>query len=53
MLAGYLYQRLKSSDYFYSAYQFGFTPTTLLPTNQQAPNYTVNTIFVAYRYSFR
>lgn len=53
VLAGYLYQRLKSSDYFYSAYQFGFTPTTLLPTNQQAPNYTVNTIFVAYRYSFR
>jgi hypothetical protein len=53
ILAGYVYQRLKSSDYFYSAYQLGFTPTTLLPTNQQAPNYTVNSIFVAYRYSFR
>lgn len=53
LLAGYLYQRLKSTDYFYNAYQLGFTPTTLLPTNQQAPNYSVNSVFVAYRYSFR
>ena len=52
-LAGYLYQRLKSNDYFYNAYQFGFTPTSLLPTGQKAPNYSVNTVFVAYRYSFR
>lgn len=50
---GYLYQRLKSSDYYYSAYQFGFTPTSLLPTGQQAPNYSVNTVFATYRYSFR
>jgi hypothetical protein len=50
---GYLYQRLKSNDYYYSAYQFGFTPTSLLPTNMQAPNYSVNTVFVAYRFSFR
>ena len=53
VMLGYLYQRLKSNDYFYSAYQYGFTPTSLLPTNQQAPNYSVNTVFVAYRYSFR
>ena len=53
ILAGYTYQRLKSNDYFYNAYQLGFTPTGLLPTNQQAPNYSVNTVFVAYRYSFR
>ena len=51
--AGYLYQRLKASDYFYNAFQYGFTPTSLLPTNQSAPNYTVNTVFVAYRYNFR
>jgi MtrB/PioB family decaheme-associated outer membrane protein len=51
--AGYLYQRLKSNDYYYYAFQLGFTPTGLLPTNQQAPNYSVNTVFVAYRYSFR
>lgn len=53
LMLGYLYQRLKSNDYFYNAYQYGFTPTSLLPTNQQAPNYSVNTVFVAYRYSFR
>jgi MtrB/PioB family decaheme-associated outer membrane protein len=53
MFLGYLYQRLKSNDYYYSAYLLGYTPTTLLPTNQQAPNYTVNTVFLAYRYSFR
>jgi len=51
--AGYLYQRLKSNDYYYNAFQLGFTPTGLLPTNQQAPNYSVNSVFVAYRYSFR
>jgi len=51
--AGYMYQRLKSNDYYYYALQLGFTPTSLLPTNQQAPNYSVNTVFVAYRYSFR
>lgn len=53
LTVGYLYQRLKSDDYFYSAYQYGFTPTSLLPTNQQAPNYSVNTVFAVYRYSFR
>jgi MtrB/PioB family decaheme-associated outer membrane protein len=50
---GYLYQRLKSSDYFYSAYQYGFNPTAMISTNQQAPNYSVNTVFAVYRYSFR
>jgi MtrB/PioB family decaheme-associated outer membrane protein len=53
LFLGYLYQKLKASDYFYNAYQLGFTPTSLLPTNQVAPNYTVNAVFVAYRYSFR
>ena len=53
LMLGYLYQRLKSNDYFYNAYQYGFTPASLLPTNQQAPNYSVNTGCVAYRYSFR
>lgn len=50
---GYLYQRLKSNDYYYNAYQFGFTPTTLLPTGQKAPDYSVNTVFAAYRYTFQ
>jgi MtrB/PioB family decaheme-associated outer membrane protein len=53
LFVGYLYQRLKSSDFYYNAYLLGFTPTSLLPTNQVAPNYTVNSVFVAYRYSFR
>ncbi len=52
-LLGYTYQRLKSNDYFYNAYQFGYTPTTIIPTGQQAPNYSVNTVFLAYRFSFR
>src|ERR1039457_4406341 len=50
---GYMYQHLKSTDFFYNAYQTGSTPTTLLPTNQQAPSYSVNTLFVAYNFMFR
>lgn len=52
VLGGYEYQKLKSSDPFYNAYQYGYTPTTLLPTNQQAPNYDVNVVYLAYRYTF-
>ncbi|WP_296660360.1 MtrB/PioB family decaheme-associated outer membrane protein [Paraburkholderia sp.] len=50
--AGYIYQRLISNDYFYNAYAFGFTPTSLTPSNQVSPNYTENIVFVTYRYSF-
>jgi len=53
VIAGYMYQRLKSNDYYYNAYLYGFTPTSMLPTKQRTPNYSVNTVFVAYRYSFR
>lgn len=53
VVMGYTYQRLKSSDYYYNAYQYGFTPTTLLSTNQQAPSYTVNVVYAAYKYSFQ
>jgi hypothetical protein len=49
---GYLYQHLKSTDYMYNAYQYGSTPSTLLPTNQQAPSYTVNVISASYVHSF-
>ncbi len=48
-----MYQRLKADDYYYNAYQTGFTPTTLLPTNQQAPSYSVNVVYAAYRYTFK
>jgi MtrB/PioB family decaheme-associated outer membrane protein len=51
--AGYLYQKLDSNDYYYSAYQLGSTAVTVLPTNQQAPSYTVNVIALSYLYNFR
>jgi MtrB/PioB family decaheme-associated outer membrane protein len=53
ILGGYQYQRLKSNDYLYNAFQYGFTPSGLMPTNQVAPNYTVNAVYLAYRYSFK
>lgn len=49
---GYLYQHLTSSDFFYTAYQYGGTPTTMLPTNQRAPSYSVNVIAASYLYNF-
>ncbi len=48
----YMYQHLTSNDYLYTAYQYGGTPTTMLPTNQQAPSYKVNVIAVSYSYMF-
>jgi len=53
VVMGFVHQKLKADDYYYNAYQLGFTPTTLMPTNQQAPNYSVNVVYAAYRYSFR
>jgi hypothetical protein len=53
IIMGYTYQHLASDDFFYNAYQYSYTPATLLPTNQQAPSYQVSAIFAAYRYSFR
>jgi hypothetical protein len=50
---GYIYEKLKSNDYFYNYYQFGFSGTTTMPTNQQAPSFTENVVFATYRYSFR
>jgi hypothetical protein len=47
----YSYQHLKSTDYMYDGYQYG-TGTNYLPTNQPAPNYTVNLIAVSYLHSF-
>jgi hypothetical protein len=53
IMLGYTFQRLTSDDYLYNAYQYGFTPATLLPTNQQSPTYNISAVFVAYRYIFR
>jgi hypothetical protein len=50
--AGYLFQRLNSTDYMYNNYQYGSTPATLMPTNQQAPNYSVNVVSLSYDISY-
>jgi hypothetical protein len=50
---GYLYRRLKSDDFYYNGLQNTFTPSGVLPTNQQAPNYAVNMVFASFIYSFK
>ena len=49
---GYIYQNLKSTDYYYNAYQMGYTPTSLMPSDQKAPSYAVNVITASYLYNF-
>lgn len=49
---GYLFQQLKSNDYYYNGLQYGYTPSTLMPTNQQSPNYSVNVVTASYIYNF-
>jgi len=41
---GYIYQKLNSSDYFYNGEQYGYTPNRVMPTNLQAPNYSVSVV---------
>ena len=49
----YLYQRLVSNDAsYYSAQQYGSTPTGVMPTNQNSGSYNVNVITLGYTYSF-
>lgn len=50
---GYLYQKLSSTDYFYNGYQYTYTPTGVMPTNQQSGSYTVNAVAASYIYSFK
>lgn len=45
---GYAYQRLNASDYYYNAYQYGNTPATLMPSNQQVGEYAVNLVSLSY-----
>jgi MtrB/PioB family decaheme-associated outer membrane protein len=49
----YLYRRLHGDDYFYNGYQYGYTPNTLLATNQQPGNYSVNIVAASYIYNFK
>ncbi len=53
VIMGFIYQRLDSNDYYYNAYQMGYTPTSMMPTNQQPPSYSASTVFMVYNYSFR
>lgn len=53
VVVGYLYRRLSSDDYYYNGLQYGFTPTTLMATNQQAGSYSDNVISASYIYSFK
>jgi MtrB/PioB family decaheme-associated outer membrane protein len=48
----YMYQQMRSTDYYYNGLQTGFNSNTMLPTNQQAPNYKVNVIAASYSYLF-
>jgi MtrB/PioB family decaheme-associated outer membrane protein len=52
VVVGYLYQHLKSDDYYYNGLQYLYTPTSLLPTNQQSGSYSVNVISATYVYAF-
>ena len=48
----YWYQHLYSNDYYYNGLQTGYTPTSVLPTNQSSPSYSVNVISANYTYTF-
>jgi MtrB/PioB family decaheme-associated outer membrane protein len=50
---GYIWQRLSSDDYLYNGYQYTYTPTGVLPTNQQSGTYSQNVIYTTFTYSFR
>lgn len=48
----YLHQRLTGSDYYFNGLQYGFTPTGVLPTNQQPGAYSVHVVALTYIYNF-
>lgn len=49
---GVQFQHLNADDYIYNAYQMGYSPTSVMPSNQSSPTYNVTSVYVAYRYSF-
>jgi hypothetical protein len=48
----YIQQRFDSNDYFYNGYQMGYTPNTLLPTNQNSGSYSVNAVAASFIHNF-
>jgi MtrB/PioB family decaheme-associated outer membrane protein len=49
---GLMYQRLTSTDYYYNGYQNGYTSSGFMPTNEQAPTYSLKVIGVSYIFNF-
>lgn len=49
---GYLFQKLASDDYYYNGLQYGSNPSSMLATNQTAPNYSLNVVTLTYIYNF-
>ena len=49
---GYLFQKLSSEDYLYNGLQYGSNPSSMLATNQAAPNYSINAVTLTYIYNF-
>ncbi len=49
---GYLHRSLRSEDFYYNGLQYGSTPTSVMPTNQTAPSYSVNMVWASYIYTF-
>jgi MtrB/PioB family decaheme-associated outer membrane protein len=50
---GYVFQKLSSTDYFYNGYQYGYTPTGVMASNQQSGSYKVNLVAATYIYTFK
>jgi len=48
----YLYQHLISNDYIYTGLSQAGTPTGVMPTNAQAPTYSVHAFGLSYIYNF-
>ena len=48
----YIYQKENVVDYYYNGLQYGYTPSSVMPTNQVAPNYSVNVIALSYLHTF-
>lgn len=49
---GLVHQKLNANDYFYNAYQYGYTATSTMPSNQGNPSYTDDAIFATYQFNF-
>jgi len=48
----YMYSKLNNVDSYYNGLQTGMTPTTLMPTNQQPGNYSINLIALSLIHNF-